>query len=211
MNYDTLVLGGNETNCYIFSDENCAVVIDPAEPDERLLAFCEKNKDKKYKYILLTHCHFDHIGGLKEVKSVFEAPVLIGENDSAGLQDSSINLSGKWCEKTVTMRPDHTLADGETIDLGDEEIMVMHTPGHTAGSVCYLLNDRIFSGDTLFNLSVGRYDLPTASVRSLLASLKRLGALEKNYKIFAGHGDETTLFYEKKYNDFFRRVLDEIK
>ncbi|MBQ0083796.1 MAG: MBL fold metallo-hydrolase [Clostridiales bacterium] len=211
MEFKTLVLGSNQTNCYLLWDNNCAVVIDPAEPDSELLQFCENNRDKKYKYILLTHCHFDHIGGLIEAKRALDAPILIGENESEGLQTSDINLSGKWCERVVTARPDRTLADGEEIDLGNEKITVMDTPGHTKGSVCYLLTDRIYSGDTLFNLSVGRYDLPTSSVRALLRSLKKLGALDFNYKIFAGHGEETTLFYEKKYNEFFRRVLDEIK
>lgn len=211
MEYDFLVLGDNQTNCYMIWDEKCAVVIDPAEPDAKLIEFCEKNSGKQYRYIILTHCHFDHIGGLIEAKRALNAPVLIGEFESEGLQDNNINLSGKWCEKVVTCRPDKTLKDGEEIELGNEKIKVMHTPGHTKGCICLFLQDRIYTGDTLFNLSVGRYDLPTSSVRSLLVSLKKLGAIQTDYKLFAGHGEATTLFYEKKYNNFFRRVLDEIK
>lgn len=198
-------------NCYMLCGNDWAVIIDPGSADKEIVDFARENSSKHYKYILLTHCHYDHITGVPKIKEIFGGKTVIGKGDAAGLEDTVINLSGTWTDNPVCFSADITVDDGDTIDLGTDKISVMQTPGHTAGCVCYIMGDDMFTGDTLFKQSVGRYDLPTSSVRQLLASLKKLGAIEKNYNLYPGHGEKTTLEDEKKYNNFFRRVLNEIK
>ncbi len=204
-----LPVGSGQTNCYMLSGEDFAAVIDPGEIDSEILSFGEQNCDKKYKYIILTHCHFDHITGVLPLKSVFDAPIVACIAEVEGLKNPEINLSGKWSKTEVSFSPDITVSDGDEIVLGEEKLSVIQTAGHTVGSICLAGEDMIFTGDTLFNLSVGRYDMPTSSVRALINSLKRLGALSRNYTLYPGHGDKTTLNFEKQHNTFFKRVLEE--
>lgn len=211
MNVEVKALGSNQANCYMLSGEDFAVVIDPGEDDAGVIEFGRNNSGKKYKYIILTHCHFDHIGGVRSLKEVFKAPVLIDKNDAAGLADTAVNLSADWSDKKISLSADGELSDGDKIDLGETKITVMETPGHTVGCICLFLDDCVFTGDTLFHLAVGRYDVPTSHVRQLISSLKKLGNLDKDYIVYPGHGEKTTLEYEKKYNRFFSRVLNEIK
>ena len=190
------------TNCYLLSNAATAIVIDPAEQDERLIAFCKENRDKEQKLILLTHCHFDHIEAVADVKAIWNCPLLIGEDEAEGLLDNRINLSGYWSDTAVSLTPDMTLSDGDVIECGEDSIKVLSTPGHTAGSVCYLLDDILFSGDTLFYRSVGRTDLPTSDRIRLGMSLKRLTKLEGNPRVMPGHGPNTDIESEVDYNPY---------
>ncbi len=208
MNIKTLPTGQGQTNCYLLWGEDFAAVIDPAEPTEDILNFGRANNKKQTKYIILTHCHFDHISGVPELLKVFDAQILACEDEAEGLLKPEINLSGRWSDFEVSLIADIPLSDNDEIKLGEEALKAIKTPGHTVGSICLMGEDFIFTGDTLFNLSVGRYDLPSANVRSLIESLKKIGKSEKNYILYPGHGDKTTLDFEKQHNTFLRKVLE---
>ncbi len=192
------------TNCYLLSGEGFAAVIDPGEISPELLEFVNEESDALEKLIILTHCHFDHIEGVNAVKELWDCPVVISAEEAEGLRDNRINLSGYWTSEAVSIKPDRTVTDGEEIILGEEKLWVIATPGHTKGSVCYLWENTLFSGDTLFRMSVGRTDLPTASTAELFESLKRLSNLDEATRVLSGHGEETTIGYEKIFNPYMR-------
>ena len=201
------VLGDISTNTYVVTDNNigeCAVV-DPATEDRELSEYL---KDKNVKYILLTHGHFDHVSGVKAVKDISSAHIVIHSEDADCLCDRDKSLfSWQYPEGEQPLcHADITINDGDTLPFGDGEIKVMHTPGHTKGGVCYIFtNDRvIFSGDTLFRLSAGRTDFPGGNPREELMSLSKLAALEGDYKVYPGHGEETTLEYERQNNRYVK-------
>lgn len=204
MKIECYKVGALLTNSYCVAGEDFAFIVDPADSDERLIAFAKQNKSKSIKYILLTHGHFDHVLGVEAIKGIWGCPLVIGCYDTECLKNPELNLSAMFSDSNISLVADVLKADGDIINLGEAEISVMHTPGHTKGSVCYILDDIIFSGDTLFKGTIGRTDFPTSDTMAILSSLKRLSALEKDYKIYPGHNSETTLFYEKKYNQFMR-------
>ncbi len=200
MDIKRIVTPNYGTNCYLLSGEGFAAVIDPGEEIPELLAFLNEHSSVTEKLILLTHCHFDHIEGVNVAKELWNCPIVISESDAEGLFDNRINLSGYWSERVVSLNADKTVADGDEIVLGSETIKVIATPGHTKGSICYLWKNVLFSGDTLFTLSVGRSDLPTASPRELLASLHKLSKLDGEITVLPGHGQQTTIDYERRFN-----------
>ena len=191
----TFPLGNYQTNCYIIHDDSVrkCCVIDPGYTPETLLQILE-HLGLELEAILLTHGHFDHVGGVK---------VLAAETDC------KVYL----CEKDLSMPPQmtagplyhtNTYGEGDVLALAGLTISVMHTPGHTPGSVCLLCEDHMFSGDTLFEGSCGRTDLPGGSWSAIHDSLARLAKLEKNYTVHPGHGMNTTLAIEKIYNPYMR-------
>ncbi len=205
VNVKTLILGELNTNTYIVEDteSNECIVIDPACEDTAILDAVE---GKNVKYILLTHGHFDHIGGANMVKDKTGAPVLIYEDEYSQIEhpDNIASLVGMSdCEyKKIVI--DRLLKDEERISFGNDTICVLYTPGHTLGGACYVFeNSRIiFSGDTLFKLSTGRTDLPGGDARTELRSLKRISNLEGDYKVYCGHGESTSLEYERQNNRY---------
>lgn len=204
MNIGCYTVGAGHTNCYCVAGEGYAFIVDPAYPAKEILEFAKANTDKAHKYILLTHCHIDHIEGVEAVKEIWSCPVIISEDDAAGLENPQINLSRRLFGYDLSLSADVTVEDGDKIDLGCGEICVMATPGHTVGSVCYIFKDIMFSGDTLFSGTIGRTDVPTSDTSAMLGSLKRLQRLETDYKVYPGHGGATTIFCEKKFNSFMR-------
>ncbi len=204
MEITTVITGICSTNCYGLSGSDFAVVIDPGDNDDRIVDFALKNADKPNKAILLTHCHFDHIGGVKAVKAIWECPVIIGEHEAEGLKNNKINFSADWGTRPISIIADKTVSDAQIIKIGSLEAEVIHTPGHTGGSVCYLVNDLLFSGDTLFNTSIGRTDLPTGSYQAEIESVKRLMRLDPNITVYSGHGPQTTIAYEKAHNPYIK-------
>lgn len=195
------------TNCYIVTDTASgeAAVLDPGEYTSALEGLLRKEGITELKYILLTHGHFDHICGAYQLKKSFGGEVLIHSEDANCLEDSEWSLADSVEEYSqIPMTADKTLEEGSVFYLGETLFSVMHTPGHTKGSVCYFADGNIFSGDTLFKVGVGRTDLPGGHLRTLSNSLKRIGALEENYRIFPGHGDSTTLDDEKTANILLR-------
>ena len=184
-----------ETNCFIIRDEatgRCAI-IDPGALNKALSAAIEEAGYDSFDYILLTHCHFDHVGGVSRVKQLTGAPVAIHAADAPGLRDPYVNLSGTMggC-KTIYSPADILFTDGQTFRLGETEFTVLHTPGHTLGSVCYRIGDALFTGDTMFRASYGRTDFPGGDEAELFRSLRRLLKLEKDYIVCPGHGMPTT-------------------
>ncbi len=203
----TLPLGAYYTNCYIIKDSASGerAVIDPGVYTPVLERVLSEKGIQNIRYILLTHGHFDHICGVYALRENFGGEVLIHEADKSCLEDSKRSLadSADGYEQTE-MTADRVLADGDRIQLGDTEISVMHTPGHTMGSVCYIADGNIFSGDTLFKRGVGRTDLPGGNLRTLASSLRKIGCIEGEYDIFPGHGESTTLEIEKSVNRLLR-------
>ncbi|MBK5243594.1 MAG: MBL fold metallo-hydrolase [Eubacteriaceae bacterium] len=201
-----LSLGQMGTNCYILWDENSleAAVIDPGFEDSRILEIIENNK-LKVKYILLTHGHFDHLGGLNQVKAATGAKVLIHKNDADCLIEPKRNLS-VLVGMTFKLEPaDGLLSESETIHVGKLNIRVIHTPGHSKGGVCFLVEDTLIAGDTLFNTSIGRTDFADGDLSELLGNIQtKIFVLNDNIKVLPGHGENTTIGYEKKHNPFLQ-------
>lgn len=189
------------TNTYIITDEETGetAVVDPSLPEEILI---EKLNVENVKYVLLTHGHFDHIGGVNFVKEKTGAKVVIHKEDEEMLCDKNKNYG----TDSTPIYADILVEDGTELMLGKSKITVMHTPGHTKGGVCYIFPDDriIFSGDTLFRLTAGRTDLYGGDARTELMSLARIAKLEGDYKVFPGHDDATTLNFEREYNRYMR-------
>ncbi|MBQ9902383.1 MAG: MBL fold metallo-hydrolase [Clostridia bacterium] len=203
MSVKRITVGELGTNCYIYCDDatgRCAI-IDPGDFDDYLQSVIEKYGTDKFDYILLTHCHFDHVAGVSSVKELTGAKIGIFLTDAPGLRDMFVNLSAPFTGRgEVYPKPDVEFADREKFKVGETEFTVMHTPGHTVGSCCFITDGIIFSGDTLFHMSAGRTDFPGGSMTELRNSLRRLAELEGNYKVYPGHEDTTSLSYERLYN-----------
>jgi hydroxyacylglutathione hydrolase len=190
---ERLVLGELATNCYILKAGEEATVIDPGAEDERLLRALAGHR---LRYILLTHAHPDHLGGVPRLKREFPgASLLLHGADLEGL---------RWF--LPQLEPDGLLEEGTTLRLGKEELRVLHTPGHSPGSVVFMLtgDGRLFVGDLLFRDSIGRVDLPGGSPSEMAHSLRRLIGLNGDFRVYPGHGPETTLARERARNPFLR-------
>lgn len=187
-----------ETGTYVVINGGRAFVVDPGADAERIIAAAEA-EGAKIEWVLLTHAHFDHIGAAAALQR--EGAQIILHRDDVKLIKSFQNLSVLAGVKVEHFTPDVTVAGGETLDVAGVSVKVIHTPGHTAGSVCYVAGDVIFSGDTLFALSYGRTDFPTGSFAQLKNSVvNKLFALEGDYKVLPGHEGPTTLDYERAHN-----------
>ena len=204
---DCIVLGSFATNCYLYIDEKSgeALVIDCAVYGEQMRRFLEAHGVTKLRYVLLTHGHFDHVCGVKPLKDAFGGEICIHAEDADCLYDESKSLNSEvsFAEQTPC-RADILLSDGDRLPFGNGEIRVMHTPGHTRGSVCYFTPEGMFSGDTLFFLSMGRTDMPGGSTKQLFASLRALGQIPGDMPVYPGHGEETSLLFEKRNNRYLR-------
>lgn len=194
MEIRNLYPGAMASNCYLLTVGKAAAVVDPSAPVADILsALGETNA--KLSVILLTHGHFDHLFSLAELRKATGAPVLIHEKDAELPDDPEKNMFQRLFGMPRKFgAPDRSLQSGEEITLGGELIRVIHTPGHTAGSVCYLCNDEfLLTGDTLFADSYGRTDLYSGDEEALFDSLHRLRALPQNLRIYPGHGESALL------------------
>lgn len=195
-------VGALGTNCYIVSHNSRAAIIDPGGDAQRILN-AVKCDNLTVDCILLTHAHFDHIMAVDELCEATGAPVYVGAGDAPMLYDANLNLSAMvYPEQRVERTPDRLLFEGDVVRVGDASLTVMETPGHTRGSVCYLGEDVLFSGDTLFAGSIGRTDLPGGDMVTLRRSLAQLASLDGDFTVYSGHGEETTLSYEKAANPY---------
>lgn len=198
------VFGGLQNNCYLITDKdtNKSALVDCTEFSDRMLDFIG-NAD--LEYILLTHGHFDHIGGVSEISERFNAKVVISSIDAPMLSSSKLSLAAFCGAVHNNSYADITVEDNDVIELGNSEIYVISTPGHTSGSVCYMCDDNLFTGDTMFFCSCGRTDFPTGSPVDMQKSLNKLASLNGDYKIFAGHDRQSTLDFERKNNPYISR------
>jgi hydroxyacylglutathione hydrolase len=190
------------TNCYIVSEGKEAFIIDPGGDSSDIVS---KVGDLNVKYILLTHTHYDHIGAMNDLIKVFpEAKVGVHILEKDALYDPLKNLScGFGIDFKYEGKVDAELNDGDTIDVGKLTVKVIHTPGHTVGGVCYLTENTLFSGDTLFLSSVGRTDLPGGDGVTLLSSIRnKLFSLPGGTKVYPGHMNPTTIAWEKQRNPY---------
>ncbi len=209
LNIISLSLGPMPTNCYIVYDESSkdAVIFDPAYEAEKIIKTIE-DYSLNIKYIFLTHGHFDHIMALEEIRDLTGAKLFVGLQDNELITDPRKSYVYQYGGSDVPCRTAEVLiSGGENIPFGEYFITAVHTPGHTAGSVCYIIEDNIFSGDTLFKGATGRYDLYSGNLKQLRESMKWFASLEGDYKILPAHGDCSTLDFEKKTNPYLNCYL----
>lgn len=195
--------GSMDNNCSLIIDEktNQSALVDCNEFSQKMI---DMIGDTDLKYILLTHGHFDHIIGVKSVKEKYGAQVVISKEDEPMLNSSKLSLAVFCNAPQNNVDADIIVKDGDEITLGEIKIKVMATPGHTSGSVCYIAENCIFSGDTLFYCSCGRTDFPSGSPEQMMASLQKLKALDGDYKVYTGHNNLTTLDFERKNNPYMK-------
>jgi len=208
MKIKTLIVGPIETNCYLVycSETKEGAVIDPGDEAEKIINSID-NLGISIKYIINTHGHHDHIKANKQVKNVTGAEILIHASDASMLTDPSKNLSHYMGQNITNLAADRELSDGDLIKFGNITLKVLHTPGHTPGCISLLsTTEKIcFTGDTLFNGSVGRTDLPGGNYKTLINSLKeKLVRLSNEVKIYPGHGPSSSIGEEKAINPFLK-------
>ena len=198
-----VVVGNLATNCYFAGDKDNLLIIDPGDEAKRLLQIID-GEGYRVKYIVLTHCHYDHIGAVNEIKEKTGAKLLISEKEKGNYLSDAVNLRSYFGDTKQIELPDVLLKEGDIIESGEYKFKVIETPGHTSGGICLLCGDALFSGDTIFYGSVGRTDLPTGDMAQLLANIRgKLLTLPGKTIVYPGHGDETTIAYEKVNNMFF--------
>ncbi len=202
-----LLLGGHLAtycNCYGISTDKAAIIVDPGKYTDELAAFLKNNVDKA-RLILLTHAHYDHIGGAEQLRQETGVKIAIGKNEEFALSDRAYNLSGRFTPIIPAFSADYTIDDEEAFTVGDINISSYETPGHTVGGMCYFMNDCLFSGDMLFLETVGRTDLPGGDMNEMKTSLDRLLWLfDDEVKVYSGHTKPTTIGHERKYNPYLR-------
>lgn len=195
----TILAGMYEENCYLLVDEDtkeCGI-IDPGGQAKRI-GSAIKTLNAKPKYIILTHGHMDHVDGVVELAKEFNIPFYVSKVDE------------EYMEKDNTVfgtlpKASGYLKEGDTVKLGDKTIEVIETPGHTKGGLCFLVEDKVFTGDTLFQGSVGRSDFDGGDSRELIKSIKeKLLPLGDNVEVYPGHGPMSTIGYEKMRNPFLQ-------
>ena len=208
MKTEKFVVGFMETNCYLLVQESTkeCLIVDPGVQSDKLLDHIKKEQYHPVA-ILLTHGHFDHIGGVDYFRKEFEIPVYACEKEQSVLEDSLRNVSAYYGGSSCVVKNVHYLKDKETIELAGIKIEVITTPGHTCGGCCYYLPEEhvLFSGDTLFCQSIGRSDFPTGNEAQLVASVRdRLFVLPDDTAVYPGHMEETSIGFEKENNPFIR-------
>ena len=201
----TYVAGPVQANNYLVIDEASkeAILIDCSDYVTEIIDYVKEN-NLKVKYILLTHGHFDHVLGINRMNEVLGAKVYVHKGDKEQVVNtrSVMMMFGLPTEGVENPKITATLSDAGELTLGNQVIKVIETPGHTPGGVCYLIGDCLFSGDTLFHGTIGRTDLPGGSFQQIKHSVKDvLFALDENIKVYPGHGEPTSIGYEKKFND----------
>jgi hydroxyacylglutathione hydrolase len=200
------------TNCYVVSctETRKALIIDPGfETDIEAKTVLKEIDQRKLRvrYIVNTHGHPDHTSGNGIMKRLTGAPILIHEYDAPMLTDSTKNLSMLFGLRTASLPPaDQMLHDGDVVQVGSVALRVLHTPGHSRGSISLLGADAVFTGDTLFAGSIGRTDLPSSSYEEIMLSIKKLAKLPDRIRVYPGHGPTSTIGEEKRHNPFLQNL-----
>ena len=201
-----ITVGLLATNCYlVWKEKDAAVLIDPgAEPGKIEAAFASYGVTPCA--VVLTHAHFDHFGAAASLVSTYGLPVIVGAEDEEKLSDGEKNLSKAMGRSVKQVCAARTVRDGDAFEIGGLSFEVLATPGHSAGSVTYRLENALFTGDALFAGSVGRTDFPDSGPKAMVQTLRRLAGLAGDFLVFPGHGPETTLETERRTNPFLERV-----
>ncbi len=208
MIHEILPVGLLQCNCSIFGDEQTreALVIDPGDKIEDILAILEKHA-LRVKAIVITHAHIDHIGGAAKLKAATGAPVLMNQADQELYDHLDVQASWLGMETPSHTSIDDTARDGDVLTLDTAEFQVLHTPGHTQGSISLWIpaENKLIAGDTLFRDSIGRTDLPGGNPRQILRSIEdKLLSLPEETVVVPGHGPNTTIGREKERNPFLQ-------
>ncbi|RKX92754.1 MAG: MBL fold metallo-hydrolase [Spirochaetes bacterium] len=198
----TRSVGILSANCHIIIEDEGAIVIDPGGNPELIYPIIS---EKKLLYIINTHGHYDHIGANNDLKARFDTKLLIHKDDYEMLVNPDLNLSIMVDSQFISVLPDKLLEDGDELGFFDHKLEIIHTPGHTEGSICIKIGNFLFSGDTLFYHSIGRTDLPGGDFNKLKNSIKKkLYKLDDETLVYTGHGPNTTIGEEKKLNEFIK-------
>lgn len=200
---------GYESNCWLLIDEASGeyAMIDPSSSPT---VIDEKIKDlelnvQKFKYAFLTHGHFDHMYSVDYVREKYGCKLCIHEKDALSLTDSYKNANKLFFNEDLLFNPaDVLINDGDKLELGDLQIEVIHTPGHTEGCVCYLVENALICGDTIFDRSVGRTDLPGGNTKVLCDSLRKIKAMDDEITLYPGHGSITTIKEQIQSNPYLK-------
>ncbi|MDE7208548.1 MAG: MBL fold metallo-hydrolase [Clostridia bacterium] len=199
MKITTFVLGLLSNNTYLVEnqEEKTCFIVDPSTESDKLTDYIDGN-NLKLEGILLTHGHFDHIGGVARLKEKYGAKVFMHKMDIDFI-DNPLDFGRKYTRFDV----DEILEDGEEITLCSHKIKVLHTPGHSQGGVCYICDGVIFCGDTLFRDGYGRFDLRGGDFATLQNSIKKIFEIQGDYVLLCGHGPSSTLDYERAHNEIY--------
>lgn len=205
----SIPVGMMQTNCYILADEEtgeCAV-FDPGSSLEKILDGLRED-DLKVSYIVLTHGHFDHVMASGQLQQAVGGELMIHENEKDWLTPEHVGHRGYVAGGYVEPEIGRLLTEGSTFQIGSIPCRVLHTPGHTPGSCCIICGEELMiAGDTLFLENCGRWDLEGGCEEDLMRSLKKLHDIEGDYKVYPGHGEPTTLGWEREHNPWMRESL----
>lgn len=208
MKINLFPVGAYQTNCYVaYDDNNNSLIVDPGDCPDELISFISQNA-LNVTYIVLTHGHADHICGAEKLRSLTNAKIAIHSLDAYRLQSSEKCLADECGYYFNPIKPDLLLNDGDTLTVGNMIFNVMHTPGHSEGSICLIENNNnvIFSGDTLFYTTIGRTDFKGGNHSDMLESLRALRNLSGDFSVYPGHERSTTLQRERERNFYMRKL-----
>jgi glyoxylase-like metal-dependent hydrolase (beta-lactamase superfamily II) len=205
MNVERFIVGTLQTNCYMITCERTdeSVLVDPGGISQQLM---DKINEHSVKMVLLTHGHFDHIAGVRDIIEHTDAQLLIHSKDALMLSNPLLNGSFMIGAEITTPEPSCFLTEQGSITFGESSLKILHTPGHTPGGVSFVADGEfVIAGDTLFKLSVGRWDLHGGNYQTLLNTIRdKFSIMPDNTIVYPGHGDITSIGFEKKYNQFMQ-------
>ncbi|NLM20812.1 MAG: MBL fold metallo-hydrolase [Peptococcaceae bacterium] len=206
---ESIVTPGMGVNCYLVSCDKTgkAILVDPGA-GSKMISNWLKEKNKDVQYIVLTHGHWDHLGAVEDLRRELGVKVAIHKDDAAMLTDPKLNLS-YYSGRNMALSPaEILLEDNQILKIGEMEVKVLHTPGHTPGGICLLTKDGLLSGDTLFSTSIGRTDFPNGDLNLLLKNIReKLMVLDDNLPVYPGHEEFTSIGRERKYNPFLNGLF----
>ena len=209
MIFEHFVVGALEVNCYLIGCDKSReiAIIDPGGEAEKIMATIKENNHKPV-YIINTHGHIDHIAANKEFKDRYNIPLLIHSKDALFLTSQQDSMLEMMLNAQPSPPADELLEEGDNIAIGSINLEVIHTPGHSPGSICLKFNQALFTGDTLFTSGIGRTDLPGGSYDELMKSIKeKILKFDRGWMIYPGHGPSSTIGHEIDYNPFLKEDL----
>jgi len=204
MIFEKIKVGCMGVNCYIVGAKDELFLIDPGDHAEQICEVIDKN-NYRVKYIILTHCHFDHILAANKVKHLTGAKIVVGLKEAENIANNTVNMTERFSKLPFSLTPDCFVTEQDVLHSGEYTFTVLETPGHTSGSICLYCSEKniLFSGDTLFRCSIGRSDFPTGNQTVLLNSIKKkLLTLPGNTLVYPGHDADTTIEFEKNNNPY---------